>query len=54
MDNNFVECENCGWKGKLEECVWRYDSIEGVRATPYCPKCGSDHFFDIDQERVSV
>ncbi len=48
MNSNLVQCEDCGWKGELDECAWRYDFIERVqRVTPYCPKCGSDLLWHI-------
>ncbi len=44
-----VECQDCGWKGELDECNCKFDEIK-----PLCPKCGSDRLLDIDQERVLV
>ena len=43
-DLTMVECEDCGWRGQVKECVHTYRGItstEDVEAVDECPKCGS-------------
>ena len=44
-DVTLIECEYCGWKGTVSECVHSYEGIpltEGeVEPVDYCPACGS-------------
>jgi len=44
-----VECEDCGWRGQVKECVHTYRGItstEDVEAVDECPKCGSKNLIE--------
>ena len=36
--DSIILCEDCGWTGKLEDCVEGYTE---------CPKCGSENLIEL-------
>jgi len=46
-DPTMVECEDCGWKGQVKDCIHTYQGFQvspvdsDIEPTDECPKCGS-------------
>lgn len=44
-----IQCEDCGWRGKVMDCIHTYYEIPGtegdVEPADECPDCGSDNLF---------
>ena len=54
-DLTMVECQDCGWRGQVKDCVHTYRRvtfIEDIEAVDECPKCGSRKLINIDEELV--
>lgn len=55
-DDSPIKCEDCGWTGKVKDCVHSYRAIpltEGdVEGVDKCPSCGSDNLIPIEEDLV--
>ena len=53
-DEGLVQCDDCGWRGMVKDCVHTYRGIAGsegdVEPVDECPECGSDQLIEIRQE----
>jgi len=55
-DQTLVECEDCGWRGTVSECVHTYESVlpDDVEPVDRCPKCGSRNLIELKGKKVLV
>lgn len=47
-----LECEDCGWRGKPEDCY--YSITREEEETKLCPKCSSDRLIEIEEEPAQL
>ena len=44
-----VQCLDCGWIGKLSECVHT-----SLRSVENCPKCGGKNLWELDDRKDKI
>lgn len=53
-----VKCLDCGWEGRVMDCVHTYIAFHGdVEPVDRCPECGSldiDNIADIEATRIDA
>lgn len=57
-DPTMVQCEDCGWIGKVSECIHTYKGIPNtsgdVEPVDRCPKCGSERLIELIDKGVKI
>lgn len=57
-DPTLVECEDCGWRGTVADCIHTYEEIPGtggdVEPIDLCPKCEGKNLILLEEELASV